>query len=494
MANADVWYPTGSPQRLTPVVPTWGVQIPSITGTQCLHVTGTGQISGTGADCGTGVASNFLTNVSSNTFLNTGTVLQAPNLQATSTTGINYFLSNTAVGTTTPRFPFQIASSTGNTTGGAGQLMLTDTNAGANLKHWLFTSESGNMYIGSVTDLFATTTTPILTMTSTGRLGISSTNPVSTFEAATTNFRLVAASEAGVNTRGINMTAGTVGNTSNISTFNNGVFDFRAIPTTSGVITAQMELQPFGGINFASSVSPAGLTTKMQISAGNLITIQTPLDITGKTEIGTTTAPWWFDVAANSTTASSFLGGQFVLTDLNAGTNLKHFQQTYESGNFYMGQATDLFASTSPYFTILNGGKTGISTSTPYATFSVQSGTATGDAFAVATSSASAVMGVDNQGHEWTSGYAPVVSSCGTGSPSVVGDDEGGTITTGTAATSCTLTFSSAYRYTPYMAGLSDNSATIVPSVTSISTTTVTFALGAGLSGGQVYYSIKYHQ
>lgn len=142
----------------------------------------------------------------------------------------------------------------------------------------------------------------------------------------------------------------------------------------------------------------------------------------------------------------------------------------------------------------LANGHVGIGTTTSYASLSVQSGTSTGDAFVVATSTGATVGGIDNDGHTFTSGPTPAVTACGAGSPSVVGDDQGGTIITGTAATSCTLTFSKAYRVIPYMSGLSDNSATIVPSVSSISTTAVTFSLGAGLSGGQVYYSINYHK
>jgi len=53
-------------------------------------------------------------------------------------------------------------SITGN--GFKAQLSLTDNNAGANLKHWLFSSESGNLYIGTSTDLYATSTSAGLTI------------------------------------------------------------------------------------------------------------------------------------------------------------------------------------------------------------------------------------------------------------------------------------------------------------------------------------------
>lgn len=159
-------------------------------------------------------------------------------------------------------------------------------------------------------------------------------------------------------------------------------------------------------------------------------------------------------------------------------------------GNVIYG--TGLYNNSSTLSATALAGLIGIGTSTPYATLSINSGLSTGDAFVVATSTGGQIMGIDNDGHQFTSGTT-TVSSCGTGA-SINGDDQGGTITTGTAATSCTITFSKAYRNTPYMSGLSDNSATIVASVSTISTTGVTFSLGAGLTGGQIYYSVAYHK
>lgn len=148
---------------------------------------------------------------------------------------------------------------------------------------------------------------------------------------------------------------------------------------------------------------------------------------------------------------------------------------------------------TTPTFT--TSGKFGVGTTSPYASLSVQSNASTGDALVVATSTGNAIGGFDNDGHQFTSGPAPVISSCGTGTGTVVGDDQGGTITTATAATSCTLTFSKAYRNIPYVMGVSDNSIVISAAVTSITTTAVTFSIsGAGLTAGKIYYSFGYHK
>lgn len=143
--------------------------------------------------------------------------------------------------------------------------------------------------------------------------------------------------------------------------------------------------------------------------------------------------------------------------------------------------------------TVSNGGNLGLGTSTPYATLSIQSGASTGDAFAVATSSGNAIGGYDNDGHRFTSGPAPVISACGTGTGTVVGDDQGGVITTATTATACTLTFSKAYRVAPYCTA-SDNSLAGFADITTISTAAITFGISAPLTAGKIYYSCAYHK
>lgn len=142
---------------------------------------------------------------------------------------------------------------------------------------------------------------------------------------------------------------------------------------------------------------------------------------------------------------------------------------------------------------VLNGGNVGIGTSTPYANLSVQSNASTGDAFVVATSTGNTVSGVDNDGHKFSSGPAPVISSCGTGTGTVVGDDQSGTITTATAATACTMTFSKAYRNVPTCI-VTDNSLVGFADVSSISTGSVTFGISSALTGGNLYYSCQYHR
>ncbi len=149
--------------------------------------------------------------------------------------------------------------------------------------------------------------------------------------------------------------------------------------------------------------------------------------------------------------------------------------------------------STSGSNIFYNTGNVGVGTSTPYANISIQSGTGTGDAFAIATTSGKAIFGVDNSGHAWSSGPAPVISSCGTGTGTVVGDDQAGVITTATAATACTATFSKAYQSAPVCL-VTDNSLVGFADISSVSTSAVTFGISSALTGGKLYYSCSYHR
>lgn len=49
-----------------------------------------------------------------------------------------------------------------------------------------------------------------------------------------------------------------------------------------------------------------------------------------------------------------------------------------------------------------------------------------------------------------TSRPAPTLTSCGTGSPAILGTDVAGLVTMGTAATGCVITFRTAYLATPW--------------------------------------------
>lgn len=96
------------------------------------------------------------------------------------------------------------------------------------------------------------------------------------------------------------------------------------------------------------------------------------------------------------------------------------------------------------------------------------------------------------QSHLSSTGTAPgTPSSCGTGSPTVAGSDSAGTITTGTAATACTIAFATTFTTTPKSAVCSSNNAAIACAVTSLSAISITFGLSAALSGTIYYWVTK---
>jgi hypothetical protein len=106
----------------------------------------------------------------------------------------------------------------------------------------------------------------------------------------------------------------------------------------------------------------------------------------------------------------------------------------------------------------------------------------------ISSTSGAMALGVQNNSHVVSSGTTPSVSSCGTGSPAVVGTDMAGTITVGGGSvTACTLNFANPYANPPVCVE-SDNSTTPTADITSISTTAVTFGFSASLGGGTIWY------
>lgn len=78
------------------------------------------------------------------------------------------------------------------------------------------------------------------------------------------------------------------------------------------------------------------------------------------------------------------------------------------------------------------------------------------------------------------------VSSCGTGSPSLVGDNTKGVITVGTVATTCTLNFSHTLSFTP--ACLFETDASIILPTLTRTTASVVINYGVSIGGGKITY------
>lgn len=255
-----------------------------------------------------------------------------------------------------------------------------------------------------------------------------------------------------------------------------------------------------------TGAGPTFLTEKMRILAnGNvgigttsamaLLTVATPNGSTGSLKN-------LFVVASSTPTATSTLlivksSGNIGISTSTPYNKLTIWGDTTTAGIFPFLVSNS--ASTTE-FSIDNAGTTfistklGIGTTTPFAALSV-GGTSTIEPFAVATSTGSGtlVFGVDDDGHTYTGGSAPAITLCGTGTGTVVGDDQSGTITTATAAAACTLTFSKAYKQTP-VCTVTDNSLVGFADVSAISTTAVTFGISSALTGGLLFYQCGYHR
>lgn len=75
------------------------------------------------------------------------------------------------LGTTTP-FTLLDVASTSASASNFGQLALTDTNAGTNLKHWLFSSMGGSFFLGTTTDKYATSTVNAIAIDPNGKVSV----------------------------------------------------------------------------------------------------------------------------------------------------------------------------------------------------------------------------------------------------------------------------------------------------------------------------------
>lgn len=89
------------------------------------------------------------------------------------------------------------------------------------------------------------------------------------------------------------------------------------------------------------------------------------------------------------------------------------------------------------------------------------------------------VFGGDSQR---TGVTAPALTSCGTGSPTISGNDFAGTVTVGTSATGCVITFNTAYAVAPTCVATSRTApGTTTPAYTvSTAALTLTQASGSG--------------
>lgn len=197
-------------------------------------------------------------------------------------------------------------------------------------------------------------------------------------------------------------------------------------------------------------------------------------------------------VTGNGKITNSFallLGSTTPFTASSVGFNANaSTTNSYGLGVYAAAGPTNNYAATFMF------GNVGIGTTSPFANLSIHAnnGDTNTNLFAIGSSTQSATTSlyvIDNVGHNNFGGTAP---SCGTGCASLIGDDNGGAITTSAAATSVTVNFANSWRATP-VCTVSDNSTAVTGDISSISATSFTTSFSIGLTG-VVYYQCAVYQ
>lgn len=225
------------------------------------------------------------------------------------------------------------------------------------------------------------------------------------------------------------------------------------------------------------TTTPWGLLSVAAAAAGN----QSPLFVVASSTPTATTTPFIINAAGNVGVSSS-TPMLFSVGNVAGFASLTSATSSIWSSLVIATSSSNAFVVQDQY-------------GTQDLVMSTASSTSNNPIFVIqATSSTATLFQVDQYGHIMASstGATPAISSCGTGSP-VMGanaNDDVGSFTTGTSASSCTITFGSAYSATPVVV-ISDSNTTAVVDVSAVSTTGFTISLASALSAVTVYYMIE---
>lgn len=297
-----------------------------------------------------------------------------------------------------------------------------------------------------------------------------------------------------------------VGTGSTLSTGNIGIGStspnaLLSLAGTTGIFASTTATSTFqgGGINLTTAAGNTGCFAINNVCIGG----GTVNSITAATPNSTLTLG-----GTNPITTSGTINFDINLTNPNIWTGLQQF------GN----ASTSLFSVTKQLFvggtsttTIVGDGATSrfasavtIATTSPtaltvqdiFGTNALQVNTAstTGPILTVqATSTSDTLFSVDQYGHLLASSTpkSPTVSSCGSGSPVLTAgsNDVTGDVTTGTSASTCTITFGQPYTVTPEVL-ITDSNTTAVVDISSRSTTAFTISLASALSAVNISYFV----
>ena len=222
------------------------------------------------------------------------------------------------IGTTTPQWMLQIASST------ASQFALSDPSAGTDSKHFVIRSAGGNLYIATSTDSFTSTSSPAISI-----------NPGSAQGQAFA---------VGINTANPTQSLHVTGN----SQIAGGSFIF---DSGSGIMDSSTQAQKFlvdstNGLLLSTGLVSSDAIERMRVSREGWI------------GLGTTTPKWQLQLASSTEP-------QFALSDGSLTSN--HWVMRNAGGLFYLATSSpSTFATSSvPALSINANGFMGIGTVSP---------------------------------------------------------------------------------------------------------------------------------
>lgn len=230
------------------------------------------------------------------------------------------------------------------------------------------------------------------------------------------------------------------------------------------------------GLLINSTETALGTGTKMLIQAG---TSTNPSMFTvnnlGNVGIGTSLSSSSLQISRDIAGLTDWMQGSFGGKTTEARGVTIGYDTTNNIGHIY-----SRFAGVGVSPLSLNNGKiyinanglVGISTTTPNSSLWV-TGTGVTSMFTIASSSNVSIFNIDSRSHIVTASSTattPVLSTCGT-SPIIVGNDTAGTVTEGTVASGCTITFTVPYVVAPhcvvsYQSGLSASYTTTASALT----------------------------
>lgn len=338
------------------------------------------------------------------------------------------------------------------------QLTLT---SGDGTNPFIFRAIGGSLYISSSSPTtYATSTTPALSILSSGNIGIGTGVPArnldiegntpfirlgNTAPGGTTMELFAGTSGIGIGTpttaQQVVITSGSPANALVVDTFNAGA---RLTVYNAGA----------GGLTISQDGTTGHATINNTNSVGGDLTFQNrtvttmTLKVGGNVGIGTTTPLGNLNIAETA---------GFPVAGIPAFSMGSTTSTTFAVTPFATGDLLDIATSTTANNSLVftNGSFLGIGTTSPLAYLTVVASGLAGanPLFAVATGTgvgnSMPVFEIDKFGHEVASGPLPTVSSCGT-TQTITGNDHAMVVTVGSVATTaCTITFANAYGAPP---------------------------------------------